>query len=131
MLEEQLDRARKDNVALRQRLDAAMATLATVASPSGPLLQKMAQVRARRWRLSCAWSHSGAGRQLSLALLPPLLCRLPQQAPAAARGAPRTMWRWRVPGRQLQQMIWRQQRNSWGQASSLPSSRGEHALRTK
>lgn len=44
MLEEQLHRSKKDNAALRQRLEAAMATLATVASPSVPLLQRMAQV---------------------------------------------------------------------------------------
>ena len=44
MLEQQLDRARKDNTALRQRLEAAMATLASLASPSKPLLQKLAQV---------------------------------------------------------------------------------------
>lgn len=44
MLEEQLHRAKKDNIALRQRLDVAMATLSTVASPSIPLMQRMAQV---------------------------------------------------------------------------------------
>lgn len=44
MLEEQLLRAKKDNGALRQRLEAAMATLAAVASPSLPLVQRMAQV---------------------------------------------------------------------------------------
>ena len=55
MLEEQLDRARKDNAALRARLDATMATLACAASPSAPLLHKMAQVGGLRvcW-LACS-----------------------------------------------------------------------------
>eukprot|EP00887_Chlorella_sp_A99_P004608 scaffold4.g4608.t1 len=44
MLEQQLERARKDNASLRQRLEAAMATLTALASPSKPLLHKMAQV---------------------------------------------------------------------------------------
>ncbi|GAB4824165.1 hypothetical protein N2152v2_011211 [Parachlorella kessleri] len=83
MLEEQLLRAKKDNAALCQRLEAAMATLVTMASPSMPLMQRMAQ--------ACpAGNGRGAGgtpHEVALARARQAAAEEQQLAPAGAPAA--------------------------------------------